>query len=204
MYNQDMTNTVYLLRHCDYDNPRNILPGRLPVSLSGKGISQANQLAKYFADKNIAAIYSSAVERCKQTAEIISQNQIPVIFDKRILETFSAYQGYWEDNLHEEGYHFFSHIPELGGENLKDIEVRVSNFWEEILPKTTGNIIICSHGDPLQVLYSHIHGLPTVDDNEVEANIPGWMEKGEFIELTLENGKLTNTQKPKNIFTKSE
>lgn len=194
-----MSNTIYLLRHCHYDNPKNILPGRLPVSLSEKGVGQANRLAEYFADKNIKAIYSSAVERCKQTAKIISQSKIPVVFDKRILETFSAYQGYWGDNLHEEGYHFFSHIPELGGENLKDIETRVSSFWNEILPQITGNVIICSHGDPLQVLYSHIHSLPIVDDNEIEANIPGWMEKGDFIELTFENNQLINTQKAKSI-----
>lgn len=199
MYNQDMSNTIYLLRHCDYDNPRNILPGRLPVLLSKKGVAKANQLAEYFADKNITTIYSSAVERCKQTAEIISQSKIPVTFDKRILETLSAYQGYWGENLHQDGYHFFSHSKELGGENLNDIKNRMADFWNEIIPNLKGNIIICSHGDPLQVLYSYIHDLPTVDDNEVEANIPGWMEKGEFIELTFENGKIINTQKPKNI-----
>ena len=98
-----MKKSIYLLRHCDYDNPKKILPGRLPVPLSSKGIEQANLLKEYFADKSIANIYSSAVERCKQTAQIIADNKIPIIPDKRILETLSAYRAYWGENHDENG-----------------------------------------------------------------------------------------------------
>jgi len=191
-----MTNSIYLLRHCDYDNSRNIIPGRLPILLSSKGIEQANNLKKYFSDKSITKIYTSAVERCKQTAEILSGGSIPIVLDKRILETFSAYQGYWGENLQANGFHFFSHIQELGGESLADIQKRMADFWDEIFPEENGNVIICSHGDPLQVLYSYIHSQPLVTD-EVETNAPGWMEKGEFIELVFEKGKLIETKEPK-------
>lgn len=180
-----MNYSIYLLRHCDYENPTNILPGRLPVPLSPKGLAQAASLQTYFADKSIVRIYSSAVKRCQQTAELISGGTIPITYDTRILETLSAYQGYWGENQHQNGYHFFSHRSELGGESLADIRLRMAEFWDEIRPQISGNIIICSHGDPLQVLYSYLHNLPLVDDNESEANIPGWMEKGEFIELKI-------------------
>lgn len=52
-------------------------------------------------------------------------------------------------------------------------------------PHFTGNTIICSHGDPLQTLYAHIHGLPLVDDNTDEADIPGWINKGEYLEVDI-------------------
>ncbi len=191
-----MHQTIYLLRHCDYANPRNILPGRLPVPLSPKGINQAERLQTFFADKSISTIYSSAVERCRQTSEIISNQTIPIVYDKRLLETFSAYQGYWGENQHEDGYHFYSHIAELGGETLSDLQNRMSNFWDEKLSHITGNVIICSHGDPLQVLYAHIHDLPLVSDSEVEVNIPGWLEKGEYIELVFKNHHLVETKLP--------
>lgn len=194
-----MPNSIYLLRHCDYENPRNILPGRLPVPLSSEGIEQANKLKAYFSTKSINKIYSSAVERCKHTAEIISDGVIPMVFDTRILETLSSFQGYWGENTHAGGYHFFSHVQELGGESLLDIQKRVSAFWEHSIAGKNENIIVCSHGDPLQVLYSYIHNLDVVDDNEVEANIPGWMEKGEFIELVFDEGNLIQTKSPQRV-----
>lgn len=120
--------SIYLLRHCDYSNPRNILPGRLPLELSEKGKEQAEKLKNHFIDKHIGKIYSSAVLRCKQTSEIIAAGSIPIIFDQRILETFSAYQGYWEENWHGTGWHLFSHKKELGGEGLVDLQKRMQIF----------------------------------------------------------------------------
>ncbi len=200
--------SIYLLRHCDYENPRSILPGRLPLTLSPKGEAQAQKLAEHFADKNIARIYSSQVERCKQTSEIIAGNsgvKIPITFDQRILETLSAYQGFWDENWHGEGYHFFSHKPELGGEGLADIQKRMASFWNELIEEmrernSQENVIICSHGDPLMVLYLHIFNLPLVDDNVKEdADLAGWLEKGEFFEVTLEDGKVVQVSEAQKL-----
>jgi broad specificity phosphatase PhoE len=176
---------IYLLRHCDYDNPRNILPGRLPVALSASGTRQAQTLQAHFADKQITKIYSSAVLRCKQTAEIVSGGTIPIVYDPRLLEIFSAYQGYWGQNWDGTGFHFLSHRNELGGENFADVKARMADFWDELRQKEDGNIIICSHGDPLQILYCYIHNLPLADEAAQEADLPGWLDKGEFLEITL-------------------
>lgn len=172
--------SVYLLRHCEYENPLNILPGRLPVKLSPLGEKKAFQLRDHFQNKNISHIYASAVERAKQTAEIIAHDQIPITYDPRLLEGLSAYQGYWGENWHGDGFHFFSHHAELGGENFQDILVRVSDFWNEITENLQENIIICSHGDPLQILHSYIYRLPLADESKQENNIIGWLEKGEY------------------------
>lgn len=177
--------SVYLLRHCEYDNPRNILPGRLPLELSDTGRQQAQKLQKYFADRQIGKIYSSAVLRCKQTAECIAGSSIPVAYDQRLLETLSAYQGYWGENQTAAGYEFFLHLDELGGENLQTIQKRVGAFWDEVISNLQENIIICSHGDPLMTLYYHIKGLPLPDDNVAEAELQFWLEKGEFHEVVL-------------------
>lgn len=175
--------TVYLLRHCEYEAIPPILPGRLPVQLSMKGVERANHLSRYFRSQNIKKIYSSAVFRCKQTAEIISDGTIPIAYDKHLLETLSAYQGYWEPNWDGKAYHFYSHIEELGGESDQDIFHRVSGFWNNIFPSLDGNTIICSHGDPLLMLYSFIRSFPLPNLNESEDLIPGWLLPGEFHEF---------------------
>jgi 2,3-bisphosphoglycerate-dependent phosphoglycerate mutase len=182
--------SIYLLRHCEYDNPRNILPGRLPVTLSQEGLDRADRLAAYFQDKNISRIYSSAVVRCQQTSEIVSRDTIPVIFDQRLLETFSAYQGYWEENRYGDRYHFYSHLNELGGESFEDTQRRMVSFWNETTPNLQDNIIICSHGDPIYTLYSYLQNMPLVDEHTDEPEVPGWMHKGHFREIVWDGNQI--------------
>ncbi len=159
------------------------------MALSAEGLKQAERLKTFFSKKKIGKIYSSAVLRTKQTSEIISSGNIPIIYDQRLLETFSAYQGYWEENRTPTGWHCFSHKDELGGEGLEDIQKRMVSFWSEITKNLSENIIICSHGDPLQTLYSYIHDIPLLDDNHLESDAAGWLEKGEHLEIVWKDNR---------------
>jgi len=177
---------IYFIRHCAYENPRNIFPGRLPVKLSTQGIDQAKRLAKYFVDKKIEKIYSSEVLRCKQTSQIISDNKIPTEFDQRLLETLSAYQGYWFEKKEELDWKlFFSHHKKLGGENLLKVQKRILSFWKELVEKKETQIIICSHGDPLYCLYLFLTNKPLIDDL---ANTPeDFQPEGSIREIAWKN-----------------
>jgi len=148
--------TIYLVRHGEYDNPRNIIPGLLPVELSEKGRAQAEELKEYFKDKNVEVIYASAVQRTTQTAKVISDGKITILNDIRIIEVLSAYQGFWEtvwDNA-------YSHIKTLGGESHKNVYDRMVSFFEDVKKMKYENIIICSHGDPIYFLLHYIVGKP--------------------------------------------
>lgn len=185
--------TVYLVRHCKYDNPRNIYPGRLPVQLSAEGMEQAERLRKYFAEKNIQKISSSAVFRCKQTSTIISDKNIPIQFDKRLLETFSAYQGYWGADFGKpEGWdEFYAHQAELGGEVYEDVQKRVLSFFHEMIQGPEERVIICSHGDPLHFLYLGLKGSPLPDwkGDTGEYGNPDYLKKGYIRPLFIENNE---------------
>ena len=172
--------TLYLVRHGEYSNPRTIIPGRLPVELSDVGQLQAEKLRDYFADKQISKIFSSAVLRSKQTAEIIANGRT-VIYDQRLLETLSAYQGYWGPNTHPGGFHFLSHQAELGGESMADVYARQKDFWDEVSLTLTGDVIVVGHGDPLACLYEYLEGRPPHPDNAPESQIKGYLAKGEYL-----------------------
>jgi len=183
--------TIYLVRHGDYSNPENILIGRLPVSLNDDGVKQARKLNSFFQDKHIAKIYSSAVVRCKQTAEIIANDKIPIFYDKRLSETLSAYQGMqyenkpkWED--------FFLHTGELGGEGYSDIQNRMISFFNDIVLNTTDNLIICSHRDPLWFLYTWIVKEPLIRRlHKLSGKVdPDYLENGSIRPIKIENGKI--------------
>lgn len=154
--------TIYLVRHCQYENPRDILPGRLPVELSQEGLKEANLLKDFFKEKNIATIFSSGVLRCKQTAQIISDNAIPIKYDQRLLETFFAYQGFWRNDPQE----CYVHVEELGGESRADVLARMKKFWESLEFDSKENYLICSHGDPLYFLYQFLSGSPLLTEED--------------------------------------
>ena len=155
---------IYLVRHCEFANPDHILAGRLPLPLSKKGKAQAQRLRKYFQDKQIEHIYSSAVLRCKQTAEAIAQQKIPITYDQRLLEIFSAYQGYAFYEKEIDARYLFKFREELGGENFRDMQQRMMSFWQGLVKTKEKNVIVCSHGDPLYTLHCGILNTPMLDE----------------------------------------
>jgi broad specificity phosphatase PhoE len=183
---------IYLVRHGTYDNPKNILTGRLPLPLNEEGKQQAKKLQEYFKDKEIAKIYSSAVMRCKQTTEIIAGTTVPIVYDKRILESFSAYQGMWYEGK-PSWKDFFQHRDELGGEGYIEIQSRMMDFFNKVVLTETGNLIICSHSDPLWCLYLGILNRPLTDELEElgENGNPEYLQKGSIQPVTIENGQYT-------------
>lgn len=187
-----MLKTIYLVRHCKYHNPRGIFPGRLPVSLSQEGRKQAVGLKRFFKDRGIQKIWSSAVLRCKQTSAIISNDLIPIEYDKRLLEVFSSYQGYWglENNALASWDEFYSHAEELGGELYKDVQERMVSFFNFLLQQPEHTVLVCSHGDPLQILYYHLSGtpIPRELDELGELGNPLYQPKGSIRKLVVEDG----------------
>jgi len=177
--------SVYFVRHGDYANPRNIMPGRLPVELSAYGWKQAEKLAKYFSDKNINTIYSSAVVRCRQTIEIFSkQANLPILYDVRLVETLSAYQGFWFEGK-VDWSHFFGHLKELGGENFTDIQNRAISFYKDVILKTEGNMVVSSHGDVILFLILYIKGLPLPQESEKHDEMPDYPKRGAVTEIKI-------------------
>src|ERR1700680_314953 len=81
---------LYLVRHCDVRNPKGVLYGHLPdFPLSDKGVAQAHALGRYFAEKKIPQIYSSPLDRARETAEIIASylDSVPIIYTDDLIET---------------------------------------------------------------------------------------------------------------------
>src|SRR5579864_8977950 len=65
--------TFLLVRHATVDAVGNLIAGwTTGVHLNAEGHLQARQLAELLAGRRIAAIYSSPLERARQTAEYIS------------------------------------------------------------------------------------------------------------------------------------
>src|SRR5689334_9460417 len=80
---------VYLLRHCDVQNPGSILYGHLErFRLSEKGVRQAHALGERLASTPVRQIYTSPLERAQQTARIIASHldNVPVTVTPELAE----------------------------------------------------------------------------------------------------------------------
>lgn len=179
--------TIYLVRHAQYENPRDILVGRLPVPLSEVGKAEAQTLASFFSDKNVEVIFSSPVARCLETSQIISGGKITITPDLRLAETFSPYQGFWELDWN----HFYSHYDDLGGESPQDILKRVMDFWHDVTAKPFQNVVVCSHGDPLYMLFVGLTGAQMPDLKTIYT-IPesSYQPKASVRRVTIHDGEI--------------
>ncbi len=90
-----MTTAVHLLRHGEVFNPDRVLYGRLPgYHLSELGIAQAEVAAQWLAQRPIAHLVSSPLERAQQTAApLAALTGLTVATDARLIEAENKLEG---------------------------------------------------------------------------------------------------------------
>jgi broad specificity phosphatase PhoE len=151
---------LYLVRHCDVRNPDGVLYGHLPnFPLSAKGVTQAHALGRYFARTKVRQIYSSPLERARQTSEIIASylDGVPITFTDDLIETrFGLYlQGIPPKQVPWRRPLWLIHMVWPGllrnDETVAGLAARVRRPLMRLLADHPGDGGICvSHGDPIQ------------------------------------------------------
>jgi broad specificity phosphatase PhoE len=151
---------LHLVRHCDVRNPKGVLYGHLPdFPLSEKGVKQAHALGRYFATRSIPQIYSSPLERARQTAEIIASylDDVPITYTKDLIETrFGLYlQGVPPTQVPWRRPLWYVHMAWPGllpnDESVAGLAARLQRPLTSLLTEHSGEGGICvSHGDPIQ------------------------------------------------------
>lgn len=180
---------IYLVRHGEVDNPRDVLYGRLPdFHLSEIGKDRVNSIAEKLKNNhNIKKIYSSPLERTQETAEIIAKHlNIPkgeIIIDDRLIEIdcrdwsgrpmseFRTQTDYVENPFHQTVV-----------EPLLESGHRVVGLLKEIASEGKDAVVV-SHGDP-------ITGAEIVLAND-DTMYDHYLKKGEFVCLEYDSHKWT-------------
>ncbi|MDE2857287.1 MAG: histidine phosphatase family protein [Chloroflexota bacterium] len=156
-----METTIYLMRHGQVHNPTNVLYGRRPgFALSEAGIQQAHAAGKCLADHTVSAIYSSPMERARQTAEIVASyhSAVDPRVDRRLIEVATPYEGRPIAELAAMGWDLYTgnqpphEIPQM-------VLDRVLDFFDYARKAHRGkSIIAVGHGDVLVFPWLHAHG----------------------------------------------
>ena len=95
MTSQGVTTVVHMLRHGEVHNPAKILYGRMPgFRLSDLGHQMAKAVASALADRDITRVFSSPLERARQTAQpIADQFGLAIDIDEDLLESANYFEG---------------------------------------------------------------------------------------------------------------
>jgi probable phosphomutase (TIGR03848 family) len=159
---------LVLVRHAVTNQTGKRLYGRRPgIHLSAHGRDQSEEVARRLAGLPIAAVYSSPLERCMETAEPIADALgVRVRSEPGLLETDTGTwtgktfgqvrrAGLWSRIL---AVPSSARFPE--GESLTEVQARAVAAVEAIGRRHQSRpAVVVSHGDPIRLVLAHYAGV---------------------------------------------
>ncbi|MCT1590872.1 MSMEG_4193 family putative phosphomutase [Kocuria palustris] len=158
---------ILLVRHGLTPTTGKVLPGRAPgLHLSEKGLAQAERLAERFQGLAVDSLYTSPLERTRETAE-------PV--EKATGLTAEAQSDLLECDFGEWTGEKLKHLAKLpewtavqqspssfrfpDGESFTEMQYRMAECIQRLRDRHPGQTVVCfSHADPIKVLLNHALG----------------------------------------------
>jgi probable phosphoglycerate mutase len=151
-------------------NVRGLVQGQADGSqLTEEGHRQSDNLAAEFRDRPVGAIYSSDLERARQTAARIGSSLgLPVTHDRALRERcFGVQEGLALSSLDaavsgidDDRVVDASARPD-GGESLDQVYERVGAFLEWVdAQHHEGEVILVSHGGAIRAMRAYCAGVP--------------------------------------------
>lgn len=159
---------IIFLRHGQAkNNTERILAGRSSgVNLTEEGILQVQNIAKIMKPLPISAVYSSPIQRAKNTAEIVARsNSINYSLDDRLIELeMGKFTGmHYDDIFSKHGNVFLKYYEEQpdiiqnGVETFANVKNRVLDIVNFVSKKYSNqNVVLVTHMDPIKAIISTI------------------------------------------------
>lgn len=155
-------NKLYIVRHGKTKwNELKLLQGKTDIELDEDGINQAKELAKKINLEKIDICISSPLKRAKQTASLITNNKVQVIYDDLLLERgYGNYEGKPVNlDLLEKIWDYKLNYKEEKIESLHDCLDRAKQFIKKLNETYQNkNILIVSHGSLIKAIHFNLIG----------------------------------------------
>jgi broad specificity phosphatase PhoE len=158
----------HLLRHGERQESR-VLVGRLPgIALSERGRAEIAAVAELLAEGKIAALYSSPLQRTRESAEIVAARLgLPVALHDDLIELdFGEWTGATFDAIRADPrwrawstQRSLATIP--GGESMRQVQRRAVEALLEIgEAHPDESVVVVSHGDVIRAMLVFALGMP--------------------------------------------
>ena len=182
---------IVLVRHgqTEYNREGRWQGSDTDVPLNDAGRAEAERVAASIAerfDDRIAAVYTSDLERARQTAQIVAARLGLEAVDEPALRELS--HGRWEGLTHAEVEKRWPdehaayqadpyHVRRGGGDSYEDLEARVWPALERLADRHRGKrIVAVSHGGPIRLALSRILDRPLTDRDALGIVNGSWFE----------------------------
>lgn len=160
---------LHLIRHAAFEGVGRLMVGRTAgVSLNDFGRAQARDLSADLAGEPLAAIYTSPLERARETAAVIADahNLTPVVH-----EAFAELDlGEWtgtvvEDLESHSAWRDFNTLRSLtripGGELMLETQTRaIAGLLEIRRHHQDETVAVVTHADVIRAILGHLLGMP--------------------------------------------
>jgi len=171
--------TLYLIRHGEVHNPRQILYGRLPrFRLSDSGRWQARECGKRLNGNGIDAIYSSPLLRARQTAEEIIRRCGPnkLHISSLLNEVYTAYEGRPGAEVDARRGDIYTGVADVY-EQPEDIVRRALTFIRRVRSTASGGrVAAVTHGDVVTFMVLWAKGYALTPGNKTRLLQTGYPE----------------------------
>jgi broad specificity phosphatase PhoE len=158
----------HLLRHGERVDGR-VLAGRMPgIGLTERGCAEISAMAERLAGDDIAAIYSSPLQRTRESAEIVAARLgLPIAFRDELIELdFGEWTGATFDQIRTDPRWIpwntrrsLATIP--GGESMREVQRRVVEALLDIADNHPDQaVLVVSHGDVIRAALVFALGMP--------------------------------------------
>ena len=170
----------HLLRHGEHVLRGRVLAGRTPgVGLSAMGRAEIAAVAERLAEEKIDALYSSPLQRTRETAEILSERlDLPVAYRDDLLELdFGEWTGLTYDAVRSDErwqvwntYRSIATVP--GGESMRQVQERVVQALFDLRQThRDGTVLVVSHGDVIRAALLFALGMPLDFYSRIEVGL---------------------------------
>lgn len=157
---------LYVIRHGEtFINVKNLVNARNCIGLNKNGKKQAEEASKQIKALDIDLIICSPLRRTVQTCKIINKNNIPVVYDRRIMERNAGSMQFknCENIDFDLWYDIDKEIIYKNTEGFKTLVARIGQVIEEIKEKYPGkNILLVSHGGVCKAIYSYVNKITDI------------------------------------------
>ena len=161
---------LIIVRHAESQwNPLGRYQGLLDPELTDRGKRQAEALAHELKKENIVRVYSSPLQRTRQTAKVITDKLgVPLYREDRVIEIdHGEWSGMLVDEVKEkypEQFRMWIEEPHRvkfdGGESLEDVFSRVKDFLNTLKDKHKDEtVVVVSHTVPIRCMYCALLGV---------------------------------------------
>lgn len=159
---------LYVVRHGETEwNTKHLVQGISDIPLTENGINEAKKLQELVSNLDIDVCISSPLTRARQTAQIITNNKLPVNIDDRIIERdWGMNEGALIDSVDTiDCWDVILNTKVQNIECIQDFMYRVSDFIEDIKVRFKDKkVLVVAHSAVLRVIHYMLGKIPEDGD----------------------------------------